>query len=83
MTGGTEPGPVEVARFRYRHEAEMALGILEDEGIPGVVLADDGGGAYPGLLGRARVVVPTEHAARARAVLAELKADAAGGERGA
>ena len=68
-------GPVEVARYRWRHEAEMALGILEDEGIPGAVLADDGGGAYPGLLGRARVVVPVEHADRARAVIAELMED--------
>ncbi|MGH7567221.1 MAG: putative signal transducing protein [Gemmatimonadota bacterium] len=73
-------GPVEVARFHWRHEAEMALGILEDEGIPGVVLADDGGGAYPGI-GSARVVVPAEHADRARVVLGELK-EGAGEERG-
>ena len=66
-----ESAPVEVARFRWRHEAEMALGILEDEGIPGVVLADDAGGQYAGI-GVARVVVPAEHADRARAVLAEL-----------
>lgn len=77
MAKGSESGePVEVARYRWRHEAEMVLGILEDEGIPGAVLADDGGGAYPGLLGRARVVVPIEHADRARAVIAELKEDA-------
>ena len=50
----------------------MALGILEDEGIPGAVLADDGGGAYRAFSGRARVVVPVEHADRARAVIAEL-----------
>jgi hypothetical protein len=74
VTGAAEP--VEVGRFRYRHEAEMALGILEDEGIPGAVLADDVGGAYPGLLGRARVVVPGEYAERARTVLAELSDDA-------
>ena len=66
-----ESGPVEVARFRWRHEAEMALGILQDEGIPGVVLADDIGGQYVGI-GVARVVVPAEHAERARAVLEEL-----------
>jgi len=70
-------GPVEVARFHWRHEAEMALGILKDEGIPGVVLADDAGGAYPGIFGGARVVVPAEHAAHARRILAELGAEEA------
>ncbi|HET7692374.1 MAG TPA: DUF2007 domain-containing protein [Gemmatimonadota bacterium] len=63
--------PVEVARFHWRHEAEMALGILEDEGIPGAVLADDVGGVYPGI-GSARLIVPAEHAERARLVLDEL-----------
>lgn len=67
--------PVEVARFGYRHEAEMALGILEDEGIPGVVLADDVGGQYPGVIGAARLVVPDAFAERAREVLAELQRD--------
>ncbi len=73
MADGREAGgPVEVARYRWRHEAEMALGILEDEGIPGAVLADDIGGAYVGI-GEARIVVPAEHADRAQAVLAELE----------
>lgn len=49
----------------------MALGILEDEGIPGAVLADDVGGVYPGI-GSARLIVPAEHAERARLVLDEL-----------
>ncbi len=68
-------GPVEVARFHWRHEAEMALGILEDEGIPGVVLADDAGGAYAGIAA-SRVVVPAEYAEHARSVLAEMERDA-------
>lgn len=77
MAGRREAGEsVEVARYRWRHEAEMALGILEDEGIPGAVLADDVGGAYPGVFGGARIVVSPEHADRARAVLAELREDA-------
>lgn len=76
MAGGREAGaPVEVARYRWRHEAEMALGILEDEGIPGAVLADDVGRAYAGI-GEARIVVQASHADRARAVLAELREDA-------
>ncbi|HEU4463555.1 MAG TPA: DUF2007 domain-containing protein, partial [Gemmatimonadota bacterium] len=78
MARGREAGaPVEIARYRWRHEAEMALGILEDEGIPGAVLADDMGGAYAGI-GEARIVVPSSHAERARAVLAELREDAGG-----
>lgn len=71
MPAAHRRSPVEVARFRWRHEAEMALGILEDEGILGAVLADDAGGQYAGI-GVARVVVPLEHAERARAVLEEL-----------
>ena len=67
--------PVEVARFHYRHVAEMALGILEDEGIPGVVVGDDGGGMYPGILGSVRLVVPEGHADRARRVLEEMERD--------
>lgn len=77
MVGGREAGaPVEVARYRWRHEAEMALGILEDEGIPGAVLADDVGGVYPGIAG-ARLIVPSEHAERARVVLTELQVEEA------
>jgi hypothetical protein len=72
---GEADAPVEVARYRWRHEAEMALGILEDEGIPGAVLADDGGRTYAGI-DEARIVVPPSHAERARAVLAELREDA-------
>ena len=67
--------PVEVARFQWRYEAEMALGILEDEGIPGVVLADDAGGAYAGIAS-SRLVVPAEYADHARSVLAEMERDA-------
>ena len=74
---GRGEAPVEVARFTYRHLAEMALGILEDEGIPGVVLADDVGAQYPGVFGRARLVVPGSFADRAREVLAEMERDAA------
>jgi hypothetical protein len=75
MDGSREAGgPIEVARYRWRHEAEMALGILEDEGIPGAILADDVGGVYPGI-GTARLVVPADHAERARVVLAELDSE--------
>jgi hypothetical protein len=75
--------PVEVARFTYRHAAEMALGILEDEGIPGVVVGDDGGGMYPGIFGSVRLVVPEAHADRARRVLEEMERDRLSDEGGA
>jgi hypothetical protein len=35
--------------FPNRIEAEMAAGLLESEGVPAMVLADDAGGAYPSL----------------------------------
>jgi hypothetical protein len=35
--------------FYSRIEAEMAAGLLESEGVPAMVLADDAGGAYPSL----------------------------------
>jgi hypothetical protein len=60
--------PVEVGRWRWRHEAEMARGLLEDAGIPSAVMADDIGGAYAGIA-PARLLVAPEDAARAREVL--------------
>jgi hypothetical protein len=33
-----------LARFRYRHEAELAAGFLEDAGIPYRLQIDDAGG---------------------------------------
>ena len=41
--------PVRVGEYRYRHEAELAAGILEDAGIPYRMLVDDAGGADLGL----------------------------------
>ena len=35
--------------FYSRIEAEMAAGLLESEGVPAMVMADDAGGAYPSL----------------------------------
>lgn len=37
---------VRLARFRHRHEAELARGYLEDAGIPAALSVDDGGGAF-------------------------------------
>ncbi|MHC4067449.1 MAG: hypothetical protein ACYSUI_23505, partial [Planctomycetota bacterium] len=41
-------GPVPVARFGSRHDAEMALGYLKDAGIEAALLVDDAGGAFFG-----------------------------------
>jgi hypothetical protein len=41
--------PVRVGEYRYRHEAELAAGILESAGIPYRLQFDDAGGAELGL----------------------------------
>jgi hypothetical protein len=41
--------PVRVGEYRYRHEAELAAGILADAGIPYRLQCDDAGGADLGL----------------------------------
>ena len=64
--------PVEVGRWRWRHEAEIARGLLEDAGIPSAVMADDIGGAYAGIA-PARLLVAPEDAARARQLLEEAE----------
>ena len=61
---------VEVARFRFRHEAEMAAGRLADAGIPAVVVGDDAGGMYPGIMS-VGIRVARGDEARAREVLTE------------
>lgn len=62
-----------VARFGYRHEAELAKGYLDDAGIESMILADDAGGAYAGMTfsRSARIVVNTEDAVEAVRVLRE------------
>ena len=41
--------PVRVGEYRYRHEAELAAGILDSAGIPYRIQFDDAGGADLGL----------------------------------
>jgi hypothetical protein len=59
---------IEVASFRFRHEAEMVAGLLADAGIPAVVVGGDIGGAYPGI-GTISVRVARADEARAREAL--------------
>ncbi len=61
---------VVVAAFSQRHEADIAVGFLEEAGIGASVLADDAGGFYPGIhLSGARVIVTEEEAEKAQGVL--------------
>jgi hypothetical protein len=62
---------IEIARYAYRHEAELAAGFLKDAGIEAVVLADDAGGYEFGLAFArpARLLVAEAHAREARQVL--------------
>jgi len=59
------------ATFTYRHEADFACQLLHDSGIDAVLVADDGGGAYPGvsLSGRVRVLVRASDLETAQEVL--------------
>ncbi|MDX1623063.1 MAG: DUF2007 domain-containing protein [Gemmatimonadota bacterium] len=69
---GRAGGPVEVARYRWRHQAEMARGVLEDAGIPATVVADDAGGAYAGIA-PARLLVAGDAVEEAEAILVDLE----------
>jgi putative signal transducing protein len=61
--------------FPNRIEAEMAAGLLESEGVPALVMADDAGGAYPSLqfVRGVRLLVAAEDAYRAREILKAME----------
>ncbi len=63
--------PVEIARFAYRHEGEMARGYLEDAGVFCMLFADDASGIEVGLtfVNPARLLVHPNDVDRAREVL--------------
>jgi len=60
-----------IARFKSRHEAEFAHGILADAEIRAVVLIDDAGGMHPhlALTTEARLAVNPEDAESAKQIL--------------
>ena len=62
-----------VARFHYRHQAELAYGYLENAGVDAALLIDDAGGMDVGLafVNPARIVVRAEDEERARGVLVD------------
>jgi len=61
--------------FSSRIEAEMAAGLLESEGVPAMVMADDAGGAYPSLqfVRGVRLLVAAEDQYRAREILRAME----------
>ena len=68
----SEPGPVEIMRYHYRHQAEMAQGLLADAGIDSAIVSDDAGGMYAGIAA-VRLLVASEDASRANQILEELE----------
>lgn len=62
-----------VAAYRYRHEGEFAKVTLESAGIPCVLIADDGGGMRPEIMGvnPVRLFVAAIDEERARSILSE------------
>jgi hypothetical protein len=62
---------VMVAAFRYRHEGEFAKATLESAGVPCILVADDGGGMRPEIMGvnPVRLYVTEHHEAQAREIL--------------
>jgi hypothetical protein len=61
--------------FHSRIEADMAQGILEEEGIETVVMADDAGGTYPMLqfVRGVKLLVAAEDKFRAQEILAAMQ----------
>lgn len=62
---------VVLARFHYRHQAELAHGYLQDAGIPSGLFIDDAGGMEVGLAfaNPARLVVHKDRVDDARRIL--------------
>lgn len=63
-----------VARFHYRHQAEMAHGYLKSAGVDSALFIDDAGGMDVGLafVNPARIVVRASDEERARSVLMDV-----------
>jgi hypothetical protein len=67
---------ITVKTFLYRHEAEIAKGLLKEKNIEAVVLADDAGGSVPNAsfgMGNVRLLVHDQDAAKAEEALRVLE----------
>jgi hypothetical protein len=64
-----------VGKYQFEYQAQVARLALEAEGMDAAVLADNAGGMLPSLqiLFPVRLMVRSEDAERARAILAELE----------
>ena len=64
--------------YFHKHDAEMAKGLLEDQGIPCLLQAYDMGGFRPHLtlgVGNNRLLVRPEHVEEAKAILEAFEGD--------
>lgn len=68
---------VRVGRFLSRAEAEVARGLLEANGVPAVVVGDDGGGVHPDIsygYGGVALGVHPDDVEEARTLLGDIDA---------
>ncbi|WP_052667038.1 DUF2007 domain-containing protein [Nitriliruptor alkaliphilus] len=68
---------VRVGRFLTRSEAEVARGLLESNGVPAVVIGDDGGGVQPDIsygYGGVAIGVHPDDVEEATALLGDIDA---------
>jgi hypothetical protein len=64
-----------IKTFLHRHEAESARGLLKEQNIQSIILADDAGGKYPGAslgMGNVKLLVPEADAPKAKEFLQVL-----------
>jgi len=67
---------VNIKTFLYRHEAEMAKGLLDEENIEAMISADDLGGYRPHLafgMGGVQLLVKKEDVEKAQAIIKVLE----------
>ncbi len=62
------PDLITISTFPSAADAQIAKGILDEEGIESMIRTDDAGGMYPAI-GGAELVVRSEDAVRANAAL--------------
>ena len=62
---------ITISTFRSTADAQLAKGILHQEGIESMIRADNAGGMYPAISG-ADLLVRSEDAARAHDALQDL-----------
>jgi hypothetical protein len=74
MRPGPEANQVELASFQYLHEAELAVGYLNDAGIAAVAIGDPAGQIQygKGFSAQPRVLVREEDLDEARTLLVDL-----------